>query len=141
MIKFTKLLLILLTLVISATITNATVEMHDLKSPKPIFYRLGTTDSPETKVNYDVKPVIQPVVKKEDEKTVQTQSQNLTYADLSIKKMWIKRRRIFPFNIQILIKIQYVSAFAVYYSITIFSYIYGKSLKLFTDEQQGLRFF
>lgn len=60
------------------------ISMEDLKSPKGSFYRLGTTEAPETKVDFDIQPVIKPVVKKEME--VQD-FQNLTYADLSIKKM------------------------------------------------------
>ena len=62
----------------------ATLEMSDLKEPKESFYRLGTTDAPEQKFDFDVQPTIQPVVKKEI--TVKD-NQNLTYADLSIKKM------------------------------------------------------
>jgi hypothetical protein len=58
--------------------------LEDLNSPKELFYRLGTTDSPETKYNFEIEPTVQPVVKKEA--TVKD-TQNLTYADLSIKKM------------------------------------------------------
>lgn len=62
----------------------ASLQLEDLTSPQDKFYRLGTTDIPETKVDFDVQPTIVPVVQKEV--TVQD-SQNLTYADLSIKKM------------------------------------------------------
>lgn len=62
----------------------AALSIDDLNAPKEMFYRLGTTDSPETKFDFDVKPVIQPVVQKE---VTVKDSQNLTYADLSIKKM------------------------------------------------------
>ena len=62
----------------------ALMALEDLNSPKELFYRLGTTDSPETKYNFEIEPTVQPVVKKEA--TVKD-SQNLTYADLSIKKM------------------------------------------------------
>jgi len=62
----------------------ASLQLEDLTSPQDKFYRLGTTDVPETKVDFDVQPTIVPVVQKEV--TVQD-SQNLTYADLSIKKM------------------------------------------------------
>lgn len=62
----------------------AAINMDDLTSPKDAFYRLGTTDSPEKKVDFEVEPVIKPTVQKEI--TVKD-SQNLTYADLSIKKM------------------------------------------------------
>lgn len=58
--------------------------LEDLKTPKEQFYRLGTTDSPETKFDFDIKPTIQPVVQKE---ISVKDPQNLTYADLSIKKM------------------------------------------------------
>lgn len=62
----------------------ALMALEDLNSPKELFYRLGTTDSPETKYNFEIEPTVQPVVKKEA--TVKD-TQNLTYADLSIKKM------------------------------------------------------
>ena len=61
------------------------LELEDVTTPKDILYRLGTTDSPEIKVDFDVQPVIKPVVQKET--TIKTQQNNLTYADLSIKKM------------------------------------------------------
>lgn len=62
----------------------ASIQIEDLGSPKEHFYRLGTTDSPEIKTNFEVQPVIQPSVEKDS--TVKD-SQYLTYADLSIKKM------------------------------------------------------
>ena len=62
----------------------ATMQMEDLKAPKDRFYRLGTTDTPEIKYNFDIQPTIQPTVKKE---VAVNDSQTLTYADLSIKKM------------------------------------------------------
>ena len=62
----------------------ALMALEDLNSPKELFYRFGTTDSPETKYNFEIEPTVQPVVKKEA--TVKD-TQNLTYADLSIKKM------------------------------------------------------
>ncbi len=63
---------------------NATLQLEDLTVPQDKFYRLGTTDTPETKVDFDVKPIIQPPVQKD---VTVKDSQNLTYADLSIKKM------------------------------------------------------
>lgn len=63
----------------------ANIELLDLNNPKDAFYRLGTTDKPEIKVDFEIKPEIKPVINKEV-KTVETQ-QNLTYADLSTKKM------------------------------------------------------
>ena len=64
--------------------TFAGIQFEDLNSPKDSFYRLGTTDSPEIKYDFDIQPTVQPVVLKEI--TVKD-SQDLTYADLSIKKM------------------------------------------------------
>lgn len=61
----------------------AAITLEDVKSPKDILYRMGTTDTPETKYNYDIEPVIKPNIQKEEQK----ETQNLTYADLSIKKM------------------------------------------------------
>ena len=61
----------------------AAITLDDVKSPKDILYRMGTTDTPETKYNYDIEPVIKPNIQKEEQK----ETQNLTYADLSIKKM------------------------------------------------------
>lgn len=63
---------------------NATLQLDDLTVPQDKFYRLGTTDTPETKVDFDIKPIIQPAVQKD---VTVKDSQNLTYADLSIKKM------------------------------------------------------
>ena len=75
--------LILFLLFVQAT-ANASIELDDVNSAQEIFYRLGTTDNPEVKVDFDIKPTIQPVVKKE---VTVKDNQNLTYADLSIKKM------------------------------------------------------
>lgn len=79
-----KLLSILLLLSFVQSSSYASIELNDLKEAKGIFYRLGTTDVPEIKVDFDIQPTIQPVVQKEI--TVED-NQNLTYADLSIKKM------------------------------------------------------
>lgn len=59
------------------------VKIDDLNTPKDIFYRLGTTDSPENKVDVNVKIDVKPQIVKEDK----FYSEGLTYADLSIKKM------------------------------------------------------
>lgn len=64
--------------------TLGAVNIEDLNYSKDIFYRLGTGDSPELKVDFDIQPIIKPVVQKDV--SVKTK-QNLTYADLSIKKM------------------------------------------------------
>ena len=79
-----KTFFILLALVFFQLISYAEIQMEDLNTHKEYFYRLGTTDSPELKYDYDIKPTVQPVVKKEA--TVKD-TQSLTYADLSIKKM------------------------------------------------------
>lgn len=60
------------------------LELNDLTTPQDAFYRLGTTDTPEIKVDFEVKPEVKPVVQKE---TTVKDNQNITYADLSIKKM------------------------------------------------------
>ena len=76
----------LITLLLTALFQNNiyAMELNDLNSSKDPFYRLGTTDFPETKVNFEIQPTVQPTVQKEI--TVKD-SQPLTYADLSIKKM------------------------------------------------------
>ena len=79
-----KLTAILLSIFIFQTSSIAMTQMEDVSTPKEAFYRLGTTDSPETRINFDVKPTVQPTVQKE---VTVKDSQNLTYADLSIKKM------------------------------------------------------
>ena len=61
----------------------ADVKLDDLSSPKDIFYRLGTTDVPENKVDVEGKLDVKPVIVKEEK----FYSEGLTYADLSIKKM------------------------------------------------------
>ena len=61
----------------------AEVKLDDVTSPKDIFYRFGTTDSPENKIDITVKEEIKPSVVKEDK----FYNEALTYADLSIKKM------------------------------------------------------
>lgn len=61
----------------------AEVNLDDVTSPKEIFYRFGTTDAPENKVDITGKIDVKPQVVKEDK----FYSEGLTYADLSIKKM------------------------------------------------------
>lgn len=63
---------------------NAGLTLEDLNSPKGTLYRLGTTDTPEIKCDFDIQPTVKPVIQKEI--TVKD-AQNITYADLSIKKM------------------------------------------------------
>ncbi len=64
------------------------IETKDMTSPKDIFYRLGTTDKPEIKADYsaqldlrDEQVDIKPVSVSDDK------NEDITYADLSIKKM------------------------------------------------------
>lgn len=61
----------------------AEVKLDDVTSPKDLFYRLGTTDSPENKVDVNGKVEVKPLISKEEIGT----KDSLTYADLSIKKM------------------------------------------------------
>ena len=70
--------------IIFQSMAFASLELDDLNTYKENFYRLGTTDKPELKYNFEVQPEIKPVVQKE---VTIKDTQNLTYADLSIKKM------------------------------------------------------
>ena len=79
-----KLLSCILTLFLLQTSVSAKLEMEDLTEPAEMFYRLGTTDTPEQKNDFNIQPAIQPAVKKD---TVIDDSPNITYADLSLKKM------------------------------------------------------
>jgi len=58
--------------------------LEDLCLPKENFYRFGTTETPEIKVDMNLQPDIMPVIKKEPEVS---EKQQITYADLSIKNM------------------------------------------------------
>jgi len=79
-----KLVSALLSFLIIQSACIANLELEDLKSPKENFYRLGTTDNPEIKYDFEIQPEIKPAVKKDI--TVKD-VQDITYADLSIKKM------------------------------------------------------
>ena len=61
----------------------AEVLLDDVNTPKEIFFRLGTTDVPENRIDVNSKPDVKPQIIKEDK----YYSEGLTYADLSIKKM------------------------------------------------------
>lgn len=61
----------------------AEVKIDDVTSPKDIFYRLGTTDAPENKIDVSGKTEVKPTIVKEEK----FNNPGLTYADLSIKKM------------------------------------------------------
>lgn len=80
--NFLAVLSILMLVQIPVSATN--IQLDDVTSPKEIFYRLGPTNAPEKKLNFEIAPVVIPTVKKE---TIVETSQNITYADLSIKKM------------------------------------------------------
>ncbi|MBQ4114863.1 hypothetical protein IJD34_05620 [bacterium] len=79
-----KIILFLLTIGILQQTAFAGIELSDVKSPKDPFYKIGPTDSPEKKLDFEIQPTIQPSVQKDI--TIED-NQNLTYADLSIKKM------------------------------------------------------
>lgn len=79
-----KIILFLLTIGILQQTAFAGIELSDVKSPKDPFYKIGPTDSPEKKLYFEIQPTIQPSVQKDI--TIED-NQNLTYADLSIKKM------------------------------------------------------
>ena len=78
-----KILTSLIVLSMVLTPCLAEVKMDDLTTPKDIFYRLGTTDVPENKIDVDGKIDVKPSIAKEDK----FYSEGLTYADLSIRKM------------------------------------------------------
>lgn len=80
--NFLAVLSILMLVQIPVSATN--IQLDDVTSPKEFFYRLGPTNAPEKKLNFEIAPVVIPTVKKE---TIVETSQNITYADLSIKKM------------------------------------------------------
>ena len=72
---------LLFTLMLSPALANVTLD--DVNTPKDLFFRLGTTDIPENKIDITVKEEVKPQFAKEDK----YYSEGLTYADLSIKKM------------------------------------------------------
>lgn len=82
--KHKKIFLLSLLLIFMQNSCFANLELSDVTSPKDILYRLGTTDTPEIKYDFEIQPTIKPTVQKEI--TIKD-DQNLTYADLSIKKM------------------------------------------------------
>ena len=61
----------------------AGILLDDVTTPKEAFFRLGTTDIPENKIDVNGKIEVKPAVSKEEK----FYSTGLTYADLSIKKM------------------------------------------------------
>lgn len=79
-----KLLSLILVIMLAQLNVFAGMELEDLKEPQPAFYRLGPSDNPERRIDFEIQPTVAPVEKKPV--TVKN-TQNLTYADLSIKKM------------------------------------------------------
>ena len=63
-----------LILLITVQSSFAAITLDDIKAPKDIFYRMGTTDIPETRFDYDIEPVIKPSIQKDEKK----EPQNLT---------------------------------------------------------------
>ena len=84
MIKLKNIFSIIFLLFFVQASASAAFELNDINTPKDVLYRLGTSDSPEIKYDFDIQPTVKPVVQKEI--TVKD-TQNITYADLSIKKM------------------------------------------------------
>ncbi len=83
-----KILSAFLGLLVINLLSVQAIELNEIKEPKDIFYRFGTADTPEMKVDkssqidlstpdMDIKPV---TIK-------EAKNENLTYADLSIKSM------------------------------------------------------
>lgn len=79
-----KFIALLLFLVFIQLPSFANMQLEDMKEVKDLFYRFGTSDVPEVKIDFEIQPVVQPVVQKE---VTVKDTQSLTYADLSIKKM------------------------------------------------------
>lgn len=79
-----KLLSLILVIMLAQLNVFAGMELDDLKEPQPAFYRLGPSDNPERRIDFEIQPTVAPVEKKP---VTVKETQNLTYADLSIKKM------------------------------------------------------
>lgn len=79
-----KLFAALLIILLMQSNVFAALQLDDLTAPQDVFYRLGTTDKPEIKADFEIETVVKPVVQKE---VSVKDNQNITYADLSIKKM------------------------------------------------------
>ena len=84
MIRKNNLLLLALLLVLGNSVFA--LEYNDLNFPKDPAYRLGTSDSPE---KLYVQAEVQPVKKEYAEKdtSIEHTPNDLTYADLSLKRM------------------------------------------------------
>ena len=75
--------LLILSIILSLTSAVYAAEYEDLNTLHPAAYRVGTTDTPEVKADYEVK--IHTTTAKEEENNINTPG--MTYADLSIKRM------------------------------------------------------
>ena len=80
--KKIKNLLLILSLLMVLPVHSA-INLDDITSPLEPFYRFGTTDTPENQIDVTSKIDISPTHNKEEK----MDSEGLTYADLSIKKM------------------------------------------------------
>ena len=91
-----KILSVLILLIITIIPSVKAITLDNLSSPKESFYRFGTTDTPEKKIDkseqldlsspaFDIKPFT--IIK-------ETKSESVTYADLSIKSMAMEVSKI-----------------------------------------------
>jgi len=70
------------------SISCSAVELKDLKTPKDIFYRFGTADTPEQKIDMSAQiDLSTPEIKTKPVSIKEVKSEGMTYADLSIKSM------------------------------------------------------
>ena len=86
-----KHVLLLFILILCCNVSFAEVKLEDLNSPKDIFYRIGTTNTPENKYNVEAKIDIKPIISQE---VTKNDTSNLTYADLSLKKMSLETSKL-----------------------------------------------
>ena len=67
---------------------GSAIELKDINSPKDIFYRFGTADSPEQKIDSSAQiDLSTPEINTKPLTIKETKSEGITYADLSIKSM------------------------------------------------------
>ena len=72
----------------SLTLPVFAAKINPISEPKDLFYRLGTTDTPETKIDSSDKiDLSTPQVETKPVLVEDRRNENPTYADLSIKKM------------------------------------------------------
>ena len=78
---------IFLTLCLLVSFNNCTlgeILLEDINTPMEPTYRFGTTDIPEEKNDFKINVSLNPVIQKDK---LEKETKNVTYADLSIKKM------------------------------------------------------